>query len=1487
MTVSEIKKIINPKIRSVPSDDFRIIDSWTEYEQESKKPLNERKLEYLCYQIEVVNPQTGDKTKAFKALKFCRIKRLPKDAKQSKSFMDTHSQILSGIYEEQINMITIIANIIEPVSLGLLFLYGVQGIADNIDDAKKEADRAYIGLIGMLQATYRVMEMSHINHDESEWLKEKMYGMENITVVRGIPKAHNEGVAVSKSSGLESMANPNGQGTLEELITGMADYEYVVEILSTPVYMDTLKAWSLKTEQDMTDWYEQLQGTKSLSMNLSIPMMYAANQSNSQGWSQNYTDAESVTYSTGESYSESFGENQSHSISESFGITNGTSQSFSIGNSVTESNGYSHSTSISDSFGQSESISNGISENTSLSNSFGHTIGNTEGTTDGISSGHTQGTSEGTSHNFGFSNSESQSISSSVGESNGTTNGTTISEGHGTSGSTGWSQTTSDGESYGISNSHSESSSESHSIGSSHSTSEGNSINRGVSTSHSESTGTSITNGTSSSDSISQSNSHSTSNSLNVSKGYSDSTSNSYSNGYSDTNGSSQGVNIGEGQNTGTGSSSSSGTSSNSSSGNSVSGSAGAFGMSVSGGTNSGSSTGTSQGSSVSESESFSQSSSSSLSSSSSHSDTYTESAGTSHSDTYSKGVGQSVSNGQTDGFSHSNGTSHSEGTSQSTSNGYGTSYSKGESYSETNGTSKSDGWGTSVSEGTTESNSTSHSFSSGTSGSEGWSNSYSESKSDSTSHSTSYSSGHSSGTTSGTSEGYGSNSGTSKSDSITQSVSNSNSHSVSDSSSTGTSVGQGTSSSQSSGTSKSQSIGNTEGYSNSISNGRSESTSNGKSYSESKTNGTSDSVGTSTTKTNGTSTSQSTGRSLGQSMGVTGGTAYGASSSMGLGPSIGYSKSHQWLDQQVKDIIELLEFQNERVKKAMRGCGAFYTYVYIACPDEKALATAKTVAKSTWQNDYALTNPIQVLNLSEDEQRHLLYHFIAFSSDVTRENVYGVEEYKYTTVLLPGEFVAYTHPPRISEGGVFADIDDIPKFAVPSMLKGEIYMGTILSGERFTMNNGYKTPYDYRIDESELMHGIFTGASRSGKTVAAMRFVAELANIRRKSTGKRLRIVCMDPKNDWRTLARFVDPKRFKFYSMGNMKFHPIHLNPCKIPRGVSPQIWIDGMIDIYCRAYGLLERGKQMMGETIYALYEEAGVFKAYDEDGWEDKVPELSKQVTFPKVYERMTQIKVRLEDPTNAKGKAGNDTRDAYARLLDRLQAFGREFSVERCLFGDEDGMGVDDLIGGDDVTVLESSGLESTFSNFIFGIITSGFYKYAKFNEGGYLAPDQYETVLVIEEANKVLTGSDTCGTGGGASLGITGQSEFEEILDQSAGYGLFVFAITQKIAGMPSSIIANAGMVFAGRLVRPEDVTIVCRMLGKEERILDKEMVKWFPRSPIGWFICKSGRNYDYKSSEGVMVQIARLNNVPPSNDELDEILINKQINEITEVKAS
>ena len=147
--------------------------------------------------------------------------------------------------------------------------------------------------------------------------------------------------------------------------------------------------------------------------------------------------------------------------------------------------------------------------------------------------------------------------------------------------------------------------------------------------------------------------------------------------------------------------------------------------------------------------------------------------------------------------------------------------------------------------------------------------------------------------------------------------------------------------------------------------------------------------------------------------------------------------------------------------------------------------------------------------------------------------------------------------------------------------------------------------------------------------------------------------------------------------------------------------------------------------------------------------------------------------------------------------------------------------------------------------------------------------------ISIEEANEVLIGNDAAGSGGGSSMGlsVSGQSEFEEILDQSAGYGLFIIAITQKIADMPKSIIANSGLVFAGRLKTEKDINVCIRSIAREERYDDRDIVKWFPRMATGMFICQRSRTFDFKDAEPILVQIARLNAVPPSNLEIDEML--------------
>jgi len=1343
----DIKNILKGSQRTTKvADDYRIIDSYAIYDDKKGKKPEKRNLEYLCYEIESINPETGEKLHFYKALKFARVIRLPKSAKQSTSFMDIQQQVLTSVYQCGYNLVTMIANIIEPVSLGLLFLYGVQGVGSTIEEAKEIAHRDFIGLMASMQGSFRVLELRVINAEETEWLREKMFNMNYMTVVRGIPKANAGGEdAGSKGIGGKNL-NPDSQGTLEEFIAGMADYEYVVQIMSTPVYQSTLKEWAYQTERHMTEWNSQLQGTKALTMGISMPMMYMANQSNSQGWNKAYTDADSLTNTIGESFSTGYGESVSDSLSRS----------------ISESMGFSRGTSVTDSVSSSMSISNGITMGQTNGNTFGQTLGESIGVNTGMSSsvGESTNISEGQS----FNQSSSQNVSMSEG----------------------FSSNQSYGQNFG------------QSVGNSH--------NVGSSTNISESIGNTVSVG----NTASTSQNTTISENVGYNKGW------GTSDGYSDTMNHTEGGTYGENYG---------GSYNNNSNVN--------MGLNTGWGSNDGSSFGGNIGGKF--ILNFGGNASSTHGTSENFGDNFGVSEGNSTGGSF--GVSNSHNVSDSFGFSENHSISNNEGYSV----GSSSSLSNGTSLSEsvTNGMSNTStsGWGANESFGINKGYTTGESF--------GVSTGQNQSQS----------------IGSGISEGWGQNI------SQSQGVSVNNGYS------------QGQSNSQSLSDSVSQSISNSASTSQSVSQGITQGRSIGQSVSESYTQGTSQGVtkgfSQSQNVTQGISNSTSRGESHSTSTGSSGAFVSGAGSTMGFGPSISYNKSYQWLDQQVKDILELLEYQNERIKRSLRGEGAFYTYVHIACPSADALAAAQAVAKTTWQNEFALVNPLQVLKLTEEEQKHLLYHFAGFSIDVSRENIAGAMQYKYCTILLPEEYVAYTHLPRISEGGVFADVNDIPKFAVPSMLSGEIYMGNILSAERYTLNNGYNTPYDFRIDEKELMHGFFTGASRSGKTVAAMRFVAELANVKRKNTEKNLRIVCMDPKQDWRTLARFVEPERFRFYSLGNASFRPVKINPFKIPYGVVPQTWIDTVIDIYCRAYGLLERGKQMMGETIYMLYEEAGVFTACEEEDWKEVVPELSSHVTFANVYKKMETIKVELENPANPKGRAGNDTRDAYARLLDRLQCFSRPFSIEHKLFGTSEGIGIDEMIGDDDVTILESSGLEKTFKNFIFGVITAGFYKYAKAHEGGFLARDQYETVLVIEEANEVLIGNDCAGSGSGSSMGLTvsGQSEFEEILDQSAGYGLFIIAITQKIADMPKSIIANSGLVFAGRLKTPDDITVVVRSVAREERYDDRDIVKWFPRMATGMFVCQRSRTFDFKDAEPVLVQIARLNVAPPSNLEIDEML--------------
>lgn len=109
------------------------------------------------------------------------------------------------------------------------------------------------------------------------------------------------------------------------------------------------------------------------------------------------------------------------------------------------------------------------------------------------------------------------------------------------------------------------------------------------------------------------------------------------------------------------------------------------------------------------------------------------------------------------------------------------------------------------------------------------------------------------------------------------------------------------------------------------------------------------------------------------------------------------------------------------------------------------------------------------------------------------------------------------THPLRLEASGLESVVKNIPEFRVPAPRRYDVEFGNVISHE-----TGEITRIRFGIDKKELLHALFLGITRSGKTNAAMIFVSRLVN----NVGTRALIP--DWKRDWRRLLKICKPSRF-----------------------------------------------------------------------------------------------------------------------------------------------------------------------------------------------------------------------------------------------------------------------------------------------------------------------------------------------------------------------
>lgn len=1561
-------------------DDLQILDYYIEYDKDNNA-------KYLMFNIRVKEEGEEEWTEMWKAVKLLRLTAIPRRFREEETLLTTWDDVLIGLHDEDVNFITLIANILTPERIGLVFCYGVQAVAEFKEDAQHKADVAYAALAQSLMGNFSQIEYRLLSRQEASWIDKQMREMKHLLMLRGIPRPRRSAGKAASSGMGGTTSNVQAEEQNEEFLRGMSETEYLLLLLTSPVGFSDLQHWLEITSKELGKMKSEMAGTHGISAGISLPIVFMGNlgsamgstfgETNTFGHAVGISQADSVgtsvstgtsetvssshaegvsqsqSVSQGQSHTAGFSENQGLSYSEGVSYTEGASRtegvsasegiSSTVGNSYTQSLGESLSASqsigvsetnsvgvsqgISQSHGVSQSI--GLSESVGISESFGESASKSAGSSFGTSNSFSSGISEGISNSTGTSSSIGTSIS------NGVSTGTSYSQSTGTSSSIGTSVTEGFSQSIGTS----ESIGNSHVIG--HSSTQTSSVSHGTS----DSVGTSQSWGTSSSQSANWSEGISFSEGTSSSQGgsYSEGSSfsqsassswgQSYSEGYSQSFGQSEGFSSNWGSNISFGSSE--GVSHGVSQGESLSSNAGystnyseseSFNISVrplgigigSGGTTSGGegySTGMGMSQNVGQSMSVSSSLSAGYGASTGqgHSIGVSESVGHTIGQSFSAGGGSSVSNGTSvsEGISWSNGTSTSQGTSSSQGGGFSTGVSASQGLSQSSGVSQS--WGSSVAQaisenfGTTTSSGTSMSAgtstSYGTSVSNGISNSFGSGVSFGTSSSEGYSASQGVSNSTGTSFGTSLSEGVGFSNSLSQSVGNGLSHSTGTSQSLGSSLSYGTSDSvgvsygssigQSTGVSEgvsvgsgisksdsygvslsdgvSQSVGVTSSLGTSVSEGESaskgitagvgKSTSDGVSVGMSEglsksvtdsigiSEGVSRSEGTTSSKSQGTTTSETEALALANGLSKT--QSLGSSSSMALGPSIGYSKSSQWYDENKANIVEILDEQRNRLMSAIKQ-GAFYVDIYILTPDESAKKAAAVLATGAFYGD-VFPSPVQIVEPDPVWAEHLMSHASVFSACTAVEDSTDLMEgYKFSTILLPEEISAYSHPPRFEGGDMTTIFEAIPYFRLPGKMEGNAFLGYCISTE-----TGLVTKIEYMLSKKVLMHTLIVGSSGSGKTVTSLRFISELVN------NMGLGATILDWKDDWRSLMYVIPEDKFHFYSLGTTPVNRLNFNPLAIPNGVDVDLWIDSVVESFVLGFGLGQRGYEIMWRNLGRLYSKSGAWKDVSR----------SKGLTLLDLY---NEIDKEIKDK-GAQKQAGFGDVEAYNRVLSRMGYFTNEDSRLYTMFGNpENAVPVEDLCIPGHVVVLEAQGLKGPQKSFLLGLISAGIFQVARvLDNNGKKRYSEYEHMIVFEEAHQVVKGTDTAG--GDSGTGVTEESTYEVMWNEARSAGLYMVALAQMPTHLPTSVLANTRVNIVHQLGTDEDIDFMARRLLRDPKLDHKDFSRFLEKIPLGYAVIQTRRVQKHYDAEPVLTKIEMIEAPRPSDEQLRMHMISLQ----------
>lgn len=372
-----------------------------------------------------------------------------------------------------------------------------------------------------------------------------------------------------------------------------------------------------------------------------------------------------------------------------------------------------------------------------------------------------------------------------------------------------------------------------------------------------------------------------------------------------------------------------------------------------------------------------------------------------------------------------------------------------------------------------------------------------------------------------------------------------------------------------------------------------------------------------------------------------------------------------------------------------------------------------------------------------------------------------------------------------------------------------KIMLGNVIDGNNVLSN------MPFGLSEKDLnKHTFVCGITGSGKTTTVKKILVE--------AGKPF-LVIESAKKEYRNIA--VDTE---IYTLGNPEINAPKINPFYILPGVSPQVHIDYLKDLFNASFSFYGPMTYILEKCLHAVYKNKGwdltlgyhpllvnsksPTDFFNIDYMKKQYSNIAHRFIFPTMQELKDEIARYIDEELKYDGEVAGNVKTAMKVRLENLciGAKGYTFNTSECI-------DFEDLLEKNVVFELEGLADDSdkAFSVGLLVIFINEYRQVRKEILGNQNHGLQH--LLIIEEAHRLLKNvdtersSETSGNPKGKAV-----EHFTNMLAEMRSYGQGVIVAEQIPTKLAPDVIKNSSTKIVQRIVSVDDQRTIANTIGIE-----------------------------------------------------------------------